>query len=493
MATAFKAERYTAPENDNLPVQRSTIEDIETKRHRALALYGEAFDLLQQAGDIADKASISGHLPGASYFPREFDRLLHPCGIKTRPERREQFIDGIRKTLDRAIWKHLVEATDIEKLMDAQAREEFRDQLEKDPPEATAENCYTTLANLAGTADEIFMRGIANAFSKLDRRFRSHDGFKIGSRVVLNNALNDYGMWNHYGRKDDVLRDVERTFHVLDGEEQPERAAGIVGAIDAQRSSMTAKAFVAHSDYFEAKVFKNGNVHVWFKRKDLLEEVNRLLATYYGATLGEGADTAGEKAREEYAIRPRDMHAKNFGFFPTSEELARKVLEMGELTSISSETTILEPSAGTGALIEAAIGAGANSRNITAVEIQADLASQLGGLGLGRLMVNDFMQLTPEIVGTFDVVLMNPPFDRSLDCDHVMHAMKFVKPGGKLVAIMAAGVEFRENPRSKALLKRAGEWNAIWYDMFRDLPERSFAHAGTNVNTCVLAIRKPQD
>lgn len=494
MATAFKPEEFVPDEPSTLPVQRASIEQIDGNRRRALELFEEAFDLLQEAGEVADSAALSGTLPNATYFRDNLERLLIPTGRGATPARREKFLTGVRHTLDRAIWNHLLEATELEKLMDKQAREEFREQLEKEPPEATAQNCYSTLSTLIADADDIFMRGIANSFSKLDRRFRSHDGFKLGSRIALSGAFNSYGMWNHYARHEDTLRDVERTFVILDGKQLPERYAGIVGLIDDERrgSGMEPRSYEVEDDYFKAKAFKNGNLHIWFKRKDLVEQVNKLLAQYYGATLGEGADSAQPDAQKSFALRPAEGHAKNFGFFPTSPEVAARVLEIGEMTAIGKDLTILEPSAGTGALIEAMTEAGADSRNITAVEYQADLCFGLRALGLGRVIQDDFLAQKPEIIGQFDRVVMNPPFDKGRDVDHVLHAMKFVKPGGKLIAIMAAGVDYREDAKSKELRRLAQNvWKAIWFDAFRDLPPKSFAHAGTNVNTLVLAIRKP--
>jgi hypothetical protein len=90
---------------------------------------------------------------------------------------------------------------------------------------------------------------------------------------------------------------------------------------------------------------------------------------------------------------------------------------------------------------------------------------------------------------------MNPPFDRGRDCDHVRHAWQFLKPGGVLVAVMSARAEFGTDARHKALhdiidTLNAPRWSreATWHD----LPEGSFAHAGTNVNTVMLCMRKPR-
>lgn len=87
---------------------------------------------------------------------------------------------------------------------------------------------------------------------------------------------------------------------------------------------------------------------------------------------------------------------------------------------------------------------------------------------------------------------MNPPFDRGRDCDHVRHAFEFLKPGGILVAVMSARAEFREDKRHRALHEIVERCRpAYGWRKWHDLPAGSFAHAGTNINTVILAIRKP--
>src|SRR3546814_20940866 len=94
-------------------------------------------------------------------------------------------------------------------------------------------------------------------------------------------AFSEYGSWS--GRHcDEYLRDVERTFHVLDGREQPDRYAGIIGAIDQERTGLERKAWVAASEFCRAKDVKNGNIQIWFKRNDLFICVNTLVIETYG-------------------------------------------------------------------------------------------------------------------------------------------------------------------------------------------------------------------
>jgi 16S rRNA G1207 methylase RsmC len=77
----------------------------------------------------------------------------------------------------------------------------------------------------------------------------------------------------------------------------------------------------------------------------------------------------------------------------------------------------------------------------------------------------------------FDRVLMNPPFDHGIDIDHIKHALQFLKPGGRLVAICANG------PRQQKELKPlATTWE--------ELPDDTFAASDTHVRTVLLTIDK---
>lgn len=96
--------------------------------------------------------------------------------------------------------------------MDREAKDELREQMRFVPkradrdgqlinqeeiapglPELTVENIMAKLERFAADDGSIFQRGIANAFSKLDRRFRSHDGFKVGPRVILTYVFDGWG------------------------------------------------------------------------------------------------------------------------------------------------------------------------------------------------------------------------------------------------------------------------------------------------------------
>ncbi|WP_291333636.1 DUF4942 domain-containing protein [Desulfovibrio sp.] len=456
-------------------IRRATVAELEGHRNKALDLFAQAFDLLEQARRFARDAAPS--IQGVCSFDDAARDALAPryAGYH-ETERRDRFLTSMRRNVDAGVWTHLLNATELEKLMDKKARDQFREQLRQDPPPATVENCYATMQSLMGDADMIFRRGIAEVFSNLDRRFRSHDGFKIGSRIVLTRVFNEHGSWNHWTRHDDSLRDVERVFSVLDGKQQPDRLAGIIGAVDGRRRLGNPTAYTAETEYFRIKVFLNGNAHLHFKRNDLVREVNKLLGEYYGDVLGASADVAETKPDFNRAV------AKNFGFFETPEDVAHRVMEaVGYL----KDSTVLEPSGGRGALATRMVQAGAK---VTCVEIQAQHVDHLRTqAGYEKVVLGDFFDMTPEALGSFDRVVMNPPFDGQRDIDHVRHAVRFLKPGGKLVAIMSAGVEFRENAKAVAFRTLVERMKGT----YRDLPAGSFAESGTMVNTVIVTLKKP--
>lgn len=455
----------------------ATIDQIEAARAACLAKFAEARQLVCEAHDLAAVAA-----PIGCY---DLPDLARRDGRSARDP--EAFNDEVRRALDRDIWSYLLRVTQLETLMDQTAKDEFHRQVENDPPPATAANCRATVERLIAESADIFKRGIATAFSKLDRRFRSHDGFKLGSRVVLTYFQDNFAIVSR--TREDTLMDIERTFAVLEGKPQPERSGGILGALVLARPrGFTAQAYEATSRYFRVRVFKNGNAHVWFTRDDLLARVNLLLAEYYGAALGAGVDAASGATQAEHSAQPNRTPARNFGFFPTPAAVAARAFEAAGIgmpqtwSGTYPRLNILEPSAGRGDLAKPLTAAG---HKVTCVEIQAAFAAELGGQGHARTVRGDVFDMTPADLGQFDRIVMNPPFDGQRDIDHVNHAVQFLAPGGVLVAIMSASVEFRENHKAVAFRQRIERMRG----RIIDLPDGAFRESGTMVNTVLVTLR----
>ena len=178
---------------------------------------------------------------------------------------------------------------------------------------------------------------------------------------------------------------------------------------------------------------------------------------------------------------------QDFGVFFTPLALARRLAE--RITFTHTGMRLLEPSAGMGALATAARDAAqaddesCSWADITCFDIQPKHVVALRALGL-HAECADFLDEDPRDYEPFDAVLMNPPFPGQADIRHVMHAAKFLKPGGQLVAIMSAGVLFRRDRLTesfRALVHARG-------GTITALPADSFRESGTGVNTVVVSF-----
>jgi len=149
--------------------------------------------------------------------------------------------------------------------------------------------------------------------------------------------------------------------------------------------------------------------------------------------------------------------------------------EMADMLNVSNGIRILEPSAGTGVLIDAVAP---HFPHITACEINNDLAQSLIHNSQANIVRQcDFLTMELGDAEPFDAVIMNPPFDNGQDIKHILHALTMLKEGGQLVAICSGG------PRQKAKLEPL-------CDYWEPLPPGTFKASGTMVNTVLLSITK---
>lgn len=168
--------------------------------------------------------------------------------------------------------------------------------------------------------------------------------------------------------------------------------------------------------------------------------------------------------------------------FPTPRPLAARMIEEAQLRP---GDRILEPSAGTGRLLDAALTSEWSGGELVAVESNPALAQALLAKYAGAVKVRhaDFLACNGEL-GLVDKVLMNPPFSGQEDIRHVMHAAAFLKPGGRLVAIMSAGVTFRQDKLAsgfREFVERRG-------GTIEPLPPDTFKESGTSVNAVLVVF-----
>lgn len=224
------------------------------------------------------------------------------------------------------------------------------------------------------------------------------------------------------------------------------------------------------------------------------------------------ADPDRERKREIERIERELMQAQIPGYFPTPAPIARQMVEAAE---IGDSLYILEPSAGSGAIVDAI-------REVTdvvpdCIEVNHTLCELLTLKGY-KVTRGDFLDLAVTSVdGTrdgyrsmcWDRIVMNPPFERGQDIEHVMHAYKLLAPGGRLVALMSPGGWFRDDRKAAGFREwlatmdpdmdqdategrlPAAEYNGE-HVQWETLPSGSFKQSGTSVEVRMLVIDKPR-
>jgi protein-L-isoaspartate O-methyltransferase len=174
---------------------------------------------------------------------------------------------------------------------------------------------------------------------------------------------------------------------------------------------------------------------------------------------------------------------KTYEFFETPVNVG---VMLGGMLRIEPGMKVLEPSAGHG-MIADIVRTICPDCTIHVIEIDPENRAVLKEKGY-KLVGKDFLKYRRK-KPLYDRIAMNPPFSRQQDIDHVKHAWKFLKPGGRLASVMAGGTEFRENRKNTDFL----EWASQQPDFeILQLPEGSFKESGTGVNTIILTIQKPE-
>lgn len=170
-------------------------------------------------------------------------------------------------------------------------------------------------------------------------------------------------------------------------------------------------------------------------------------------------------------------------YFPTPEPLGYKIVEWA---NIGEGDSVLEPSAGHGAIARYA----PQSNELVAIEPSMSLFAklQMKAGGLGRKFQNDTFE-NYYIGNKHDTVVMNPPFGKAgaTAIAHVGKAFGHLEEGGRVVAIIPRGAMDKKFDKWYE-----GEKSAVLRAEI-DLPDIVFEQAGTKVRCRVVVIDKITD
>ncbi|KAE8758410.1 DUF4942 domain-containing protein [Paraburkholderia madseniana] len=261
-------------------VKSVSITNLANQRVAVVERVRAALDLLTEAEQLARAAHLG--------FPRLVVDDNYGCRgrstITGEYAKRDEAEAAIVSVIDTRGWSYLLSESGLRTFMDARAREQWNKQLaEGDVPELTAANIEATFAQLYGSRGDMFERGVLQCFRRLSWDYRTNQPFKFGKRIIVKYLLSQ-GSTNH--RVTDELDDLIRVFCVLDGKPEPDHRHGAYCFISEARQARQTQ---AENAYFHLRWFANGNGHVTFKRPELVEKMNLILAKHYPNALASEA------------------------------------------------------------------------------------------------------------------------------------------------------------------------------------------------------------
>lgn len=256
----------------------TSIERIVTGRNAALSL---TEILIHQLSDISTLTDSIGGGKSNEWGVRQY---RYDCWLMEKPE---TAMKAITHNIDRGIWKDLMKKSGMLSLMDAQARDEWYKNLEgEDIPAVSEANILSTFEQLHQSKGEVFERGVINVFKGLSWNYKTNSPCKFGTKIIVTGLVkcDRWGFGLNWGWQRDRLADLERMLMLLDGQPITDYRADVTRRLsDHIHTNRHSNRY--EDEMFAIKYFQKGTAHINFKRPELLDKLNDIIARHYPGAL----------------------------------------------------------------------------------------------------------------------------------------------------------------------------------------------------------------
>lgn len=423
-------------------------------------------------------------------------------------------IERQTKALDFSLWVFALERLDITNVMTAKAKQDFLEKVRKAGEPFTAAN----VEGLAQNAVRIFQDSTMNMVRETYRTLIGcwYNGGTWGSgkkdnlqkvEKVFRCGGSDFMVKGAFGYGGESIKwnDVLTACRLIEGRGVTNYSNNFYSYVHAPDRTLNE----VETEYFHLQAYHNGNVKCRWKEDKIhvLEKFNAIGSGRENAMpdvmrkryKGEHFENGGMPKAEDY-FKPTGKEPnsdKDFAFFPTPPEVAKRMWELLEIpNSLPEEHSsdilfVLEPSAGDGGLV--GVYDKPDFVHINMFEFNHHRAKILEEKfpvpDLYTTHEQDFLlegTYSEDSPGSgYDRVIMNPPFNDRVEAVHVVHAFKSLVPGGILVAIIPEGWFYRDDLKSR-VFREFLERNE--YKPSERLPKGTFSK--TAVETRIICLRR---
>jgi hypothetical protein len=244
---------------------------------------------------------------------------------------------------------------------------------------------------------------------------------------------------------------------------------------------MTTKEEVLQKCTIEGNIIKLPNTQL---DRKLYQEVAKSLELIGGKWKGGKVygfvfETDPTNLLEEIANGEKRNLKKEFQFFATPETLANKLVY---LANINQNDTILEPSAGQGAIIKAINKVCDIVPDCYELMDVNTIILNKSGLKF-NLIGDDFLKNDGK---KYSKIIANPPFTKNQDIDHLKEMYKCLSYGGRLVCVTSESWINGSNKKQIEFKK----WLEDIKAQVLDIEKGTFKESGTNVGAKIVIINK---
>ncbi|MDY4387145.1 DUF4942 domain-containing protein [Pectobacterium aroidearum] len=253
----------------------TSIERVVTGRDSALKQIEQLIEQLDAISRLTSEIGGGTAQDWAMKLGHRYDSWLTEKADKAMP--------AVIRNIDSSIWRDLMLRSGMMALMDAQARDQWHKNLEEgDLPAISEANILSTFEQLHLNKMEVFERGIINVFKGLSWDYKTNSPCSFGKKIIINNLVshNRWGFSLNWGWRRDQLADLERMLFLLSGKSIPDNRSDITTRLMAHIRDNPDKD-VCEDEFFRIRYFQKGTAHLTFKRLDLVERMNDIIAKHY--------------------------------------------------------------------------------------------------------------------------------------------------------------------------------------------------------------------
>lgn len=268
---------FTASGTEVIP--SVAIDRIIAQRNEGIALFMQGMAHLESARRLLLDASGENFLYG-------FEDTV--TAAVRRGDQTEETRKNITRLADRKIWERLMTDTGMYTFMSSCQRDEWNRQLQSEScPEITLDNVLATFRHLNAEKVDTFEKGVIDVFRQLSWDYKTNNPCRLGKKIIVSNILyrwrTGYVSLDHSGMA--KLDDLARPFWLLDGRNVPDfrESDGARFGDFIRREDNIGQLY--EGEYFTIRAFLKGTVHIMFRRPDLVDRLNDIIARHFPEAL----------------------------------------------------------------------------------------------------------------------------------------------------------------------------------------------------------------